>query len=682
MISCLNPACESPENPDGVETCQNCGEAIIPLLRNRYRPTSLLGQGGFGRTYLALDEDRLNASCVIKQFSPQVQGTKAMEKAVELFKKEAERLYELGEHPQIPTLLAYFEQDKRLYLVQQFVEGENLFNELRQQVIRYRRAFGEQQIRDVLASLLPILKFIHEHHVIHRDITPANIIRRKKDNRLVLIDFGVAKQLSTVGTSQAGTRIGTEGYAPMEQLRSGRVYPASDLYSLGATCLHLLTNIRPENLYDPLRGCWTWREQLKQRGASLSHELEQILDKLVQDLVSQRYQSADAVLQDLRLLPAAGSPPNPMSSTAHQRRVRPPSAAHPAETSPSSAPPTSAGSSSGVASRPKVSGKSVQSSSPSGLNRPISSPATSKPRHSGPANPLGECIYTLRGHSSWITSIVISTDGHRLVSASLDDTVKIWDITTGHLLCTLKGHRRAVNAVAISPDSSLVISGGDDDTVRLWNFQTGKLLSTLQEHTRDVNSVFVSRDGQLLASGSEDRTVKLWRLPRGELIRTLQGRAGMIKSVAISPNGKLVASGGLDNKIKLWNVDSGEMLNTLIGHFNSVNSVTFGPSGQLLASGGKDKTIKLWDVSTGKMMRALVGHLDWVNSVKIAPSGKVLASASSDGTIRLWNLDKGEEMGALSEHSQAVESVAISADGKLLASGGKDNTIKIWHVSL
>ncbi|NJR60931.1 MAG: protein kinase [Cyanobacteria bacterium CRU_2_1] len=294
MICCLNPRCQKPLNPDDAKVCQTCGTPLM-LLRGRYRAAQPLGQGGFGRTYLAFDEDRLNTRCVIKQFSPQIQGTKSLEKAVRLFNQEAVRLDELGEHSQIPTLLAYFEQDGYLYLVQQFIEGQSLLQEMRKQ-----GAFNERQIRDMLSDVLPVLRFIHRHQVIHRDITPSNILRRQADDRLVLIDFGVAKQLSEEASGEMGTRVGTEGYAPMEQFRGGRAFPASDLYSLGATCLHLMTQTRPDNLYDPLNGHWIWREYLaEEKKILVSDQLAHIFDHLLKDLVGERYQSADEVMRDL-----------------------------------------------------------------------------------------------------------------------------------------------------------------------------------------------------------------------------------------------------------------------------------------------------------------------------------------------------------------------------------------------
>lgn len=306
MLYCSNPSCLNPFSPDGNQFCLSCGsQTLSPLFRNRYRVIQLLGEGGFGRTYEAIDTDRMDDPCVIKQFFPQVQGTAALEKATELFKQEAQRLYELGEHPQIPRLIAYFEQDKRLYLVQELIEGQNLLAELQQQ-----GAFNEEKIRQLLADLLPVLKVVHERGVIHRDIKPENIMRRRKDGKLMLIDFGVSKQVTATLLGQAGTTVGTHGYAPMEQMR-GQVYPASDLYSLGVTCIRLLTQCLPneegfDELYCGLNGRWIWREHLS-RSTTISTQLAQVLDKLLKDYVKERYQSVDEVLQALNFVTTKSS---------------------------------------------------------------------------------------------------------------------------------------------------------------------------------------------------------------------------------------------------------------------------------------------------------------------------------------------------------------------------------------
>ncbi|MDZ8186800.1 MAG: bifunctional serine/threonine-protein kinase/formylglycine-generating enzyme family protein [Nostoc sp. ChiSLP02] len=303
MQICQNPNCSNPFNPDSNRFCMSCGQNNFGnLLGNRYRVLQLLGEGGFGRTYTAEDTGRFDDVCVIKQFFPQVQGTAALSKAAELFKQEAKRLYELGEnHSQIPRLLAYFEQGSSLYLVQEFIRGQTLLKELQQ------KAFSEEQIRELLADLLPVLQFIHDRNVIHRDIKPENIMRRESDRKLILIDFGGAKQVTQTSLARQATGIYTVGYAPSEQM-AGFATPVSDLYALGATCARLLTqslavqdtsgNLH-DRLYDAFNAQWMWRELLQEKGVTISDELGQILDKLLKHLPKERYQSAAEVLEDL-----------------------------------------------------------------------------------------------------------------------------------------------------------------------------------------------------------------------------------------------------------------------------------------------------------------------------------------------------------------------------------------------
>ncbi|MFB2835588.1 protein kinase domain-containing protein [Floridanema evergladense] len=664
MICCLNPNCKQPLNPPGRKVCQNCGSKLEPLLRNRYRVIKPIGQGGFGRTYLAADRDMLNASCVIKQFSVQSQGTQSQEKAIELFNKEAYRLHELGVHPQIPTLLAYFEQDKRLYLVQQFIEGQNLYQELVQQGV-----FGEEKIREVLRDILPVLKFVHERQVIHRDITPTNIIRRKNDRRLVLIDFGIAKQITESTASLPGTKIGTEGYAPLEQLRNGQVFPASDIYSLGATCIYLMTKEKPDSLYNPLNGQWIWRDYLRKKGSDVSDNLTQILDKMLKDWVNERYQSADLVWQDLNVVGwQTATPKNPTSAK--------PSTATP--------PPTSARQ---PAPNPGVSGSLNINKTPvatpvapgRSIRRPITPPPVSRQPNSNSAKRIWRCINTLNGHTSWVMAVAISANKQVIASGGLDDQIKVWSSQTGELLHNLSGHTKAVNSLTISPDSLILVSGSDDEKIKLWNLHTATLMQTLTEHSRDVNAVAISPDGQILVSGGDDRTIKLWRLKNGLPIRTLFASAGMIKAIAIDPKGDLIATGGLDNQIKLWKLATGELVNTLYGHFNSVYAVAFSPDGGMLASASKDKTVKLWNTQTGELIRTFSGHTGYVNGVQISPDGQTLVSASSDKTIRIWRLETGELLSTLSEHTSAVNALAMSVDGQLIVSASSDKTVKIWQ---
>jgi serine/threonine protein kinase len=669
---------------------------------------------------LALDEDRLKARCVIKQFSPQIKGTQALEKAVSLFEQEAVRLNELGEHPYIPNLLAYFEQAQRLYLVQQFIEGENLVQELGSQ-----GPFSEQKIRELLAGLLPVLKFVHDRNVIHRDITPSNIIRRRLDGKLVLIDFGVSKLLNQDTSAMPGTKIGTEGYAPMEQLRNGRAYPASDLYSLGVTCLYLLTRIRPEDLYDPLRGQWIWREQFREQGGLLSEGIADILDRMVRDLVSERYATASDAMRDLRMAlshPAADSPPDlplppipavltqpptlrptrsddedaqesvadrPTAPLEGRRgvtgaqgqrsgypRAMPPSSL-PAPPIPASAQPdTLPGISQPVQrlSRPGQPGNSQQR---------VSQPA----RFSGPPPNLSlgapqnyPCLQTLIGHSSWVMGLAVTPDGKTLVSGGLDDRILVWDAASGEKLQILRGHSRPINSLAISPNGEILVSGSDDDTIKLWQLPAGQLLRSISGHTQDVNAVAISPDGQFIASGSEDRSVCIWRLATGDRLRSFPGVTGLVRTTVISPNGQLVASGGSDNQIKVWNLNAGNLLCTLAGHLNSVQAVAITPDARSLVSGSKDRTIRIWDLKTGSLTRTIVKHLEAVNAVAITPDGRLLISGSSDKTVRIWRLATGELLATLALHMGAINAIAVSPNQDWFATASSDGKIRIWQL--
>lgn len=289
MSYCLNPSCQKPENPEGTKFCQSCGSKL--LLKERYRALQPIGQGGFGRTFLAVDEDKPSKPhCAIKQFLPQAQGTNTAQKAAELFNQEAMRLDELGKHPQIPELLAYFTQDEQQYLVQEFIEGQNLAQELEQ-----GGAFNETQIRQLLNDLSPVLQFFHDRQVIHRDIKPENIIRRRSDRQLVLVDFGASKIATNTALLRTGTSIGSPEYIAPEQLRCKAVF-SSDIYSLGATCIHLLTQMSPFDLYDIHSDVWIWQQYLKN---PLSNSLACILDKMLENATNRRYQSATDVLKDL-----------------------------------------------------------------------------------------------------------------------------------------------------------------------------------------------------------------------------------------------------------------------------------------------------------------------------------------------------------------------------------------------
>ncbi|MTJ10276.1 serine/threonine-protein kinase [Anabaena sp. UHCC 0204] len=634
QICCLNPDCHNPPVLDTTKFCPNCGVSLV-ILRNRYRPVKPLGGGGFGKTYLAEDVDKLNEKCVIKQFAPQTQNTYALKKAKELFEQEAIQLKDL-KHPQIPQLQAYFDEDDCLYLIQDFIEGENLLIELANQ-----GTFNEQKIRDLLLDLLPVLQIVHSNNIIHRDIKPENIMRRRSDGKLFLIDFGASKQLQ--GTMRPGTKIGTFGYAAIEQMEDREVYPASDLFSLGATCFHLMTGVYPGDLWNRQGYSWVkdWRKHLQQ---SVSLELGQILDKLLKLENQDRYQSVEEVLQALK------APPKTNYSRRGFLQIA------------------------GLV----VGGFTIAVILPTifgNKNRKLTKPLVILKNITSAI-----LVNTLTGHFDGVNSLAISPDGKILVSGSGDKKIKIWNLPTGKLKSTLTGHKTSISYLAVTPDARTLVSASWDDTIKIWNLQTGKLKSTLTGHSNGVYSLAISPDGKILVSGSGDKKIKIWNLQTGKLKSTLTGHSNWVSSLAISPDGKILVSGSYDKTIKIWNLLTGKLKSTLTGHSNWVHSLAISPDGKTLVTGSADNTIKIWNLQTGKLKFTLTGHSGWVRFVTISPDGKTLVSGSWDDTIKIWNLQTGKLKSTLTDHSNDVNALAISPDGKTLVSGSNDNTIKIWRL--
>ncbi|MGF1536015.1 MAG: CHASE2 domain-containing protein [Elainellaceae cyanobacterium] len=272
-------------------------ELLGRILSGRYQLIEVLGAGGFGETYIAIDAQRPgNPLCVVKQLRPVSNDPKLFALSQRLFTREAETLERLGQHNQIPQLLAYFEEGEDFYLVQEFIDGYPLRQEL-----PAGRPLPEVKVVEILRDLLEILEFIHFHGVIHRDIKPSNIIRRNLDQRLVLIDFGAVKEIHTQfadDQSQAHTvGIGTRGYMPSEQY-AGTPRPSSDIYAVGIVGIQAATGYPPDKLMeDPKTGELLWQEH-----ANISSELQAILTVMTRYGFQQRYQSASEALKDLYVL--------------------------------------------------------------------------------------------------------------------------------------------------------------------------------------------------------------------------------------------------------------------------------------------------------------------------------------------------------------------------------------------
>jgi WD40 repeat protein/predicted Ser/Thr protein kinase len=616
-------------------TCPQCGATVttpsisvslsLPLgtklFGGKYSVGKVLGQGGFGITYMGAD-NLLSRPVAIKELFPegcQRNGTTVQPTRIppsdfssmkQKFLDEARLLASLN-HPGIVKVYDFFEENNTAYMVMEYLRGKSLAKLVEER----GGALSEQEAVGYILKVCEALDVVHKAGYLHRDIKPENIIVCE-DGRVVLVDFGAARSFMAGKTGKM-TVILTPGFAPLEQYAEQAKRGAyTDIYALGATLYYLLTGQVPVSAADRFSGVEL--KGVREINGRVSRQVEEAVRKAMAMRVEERPQS---VGEFVRLL-----------------------------TSPSVGVATS---SVGVSAVPKVSVPSVVK----GVWREVA---------------------TLRGHGSYVWSVTFSPDGKFLASGSMDWTVKVWEAGSWREVATLEGHEYSVQSVSFSPDGKFLASGSKDKTVKVWAVGRWREVATLEGHINFVLSVTFSPDGKFLASGSMDWTVKVWAVGRWREVATLRGRGGPVWSVAFSPDGKFLASGSHDTTVKVWGVGSWREVATLEGHEYSVRSVTFSPDGKFLASGSSDETVKVWEVGSWREVATLRGHGGSVKSVTFSPDGNFLASGSGN-IVEVWEVSSWRKVATL-RHGSIVESVTFSPDGKFLASGSEYGTVKVWEV--
>ncbi|MBD1999073.1 serine/threonine protein kinase [Leptolyngbya sp. FACHB-541] len=734
MSYCLNPACPHPENLGDAKHCQQCDEVL--RLHSRYLPLKPIGQGGFGRTFLAIDESRLlKPRCVIKQFLPQQQGTKDLEKAAELFRQEAQRLKELGEHPQIPDLLAYLEQHGCQYLIQEFIDGQNLTQELEEDGI-----FNEAKIRQLLNDLLPVVQYIHEHQVIHRDIKPANIIRRATDQKLFLVDLGAAKYATGTALAMTGTVIGSAEYTAPEQSRGKAVF-ASDLYSLGATCVHLLTGISPFDLYDSSEGRWIWLDYAPR---VISELLSRTLNKMLEAPTNRRYQSANEILMDLEQLDQrqdSGFPTN--------ENFRQPSATSKYASKPSNSAdfkPRLEEQSALINANFEAGGKLAPIEQTRAPQKPSLIETSPRPTNLRTSSNIAVMIFLIAlmfvSGFFMVRSFLLFlphdrshiSDPRWSIGLPPNDDEPGPKFTNPVQPTQVLAARGQVVTLTISPDSRTLVSGNDDSrastdsgvaeefhdsNLQVWDLTTGRNLHTLTSH-HPVFSVAISPDGKTLASQSinistnpetlngielsddeQERfrgTLQLWNFQTGELLRTLAENT-FGASVKFSPDGEFLA-GSSFGQIYIWNVATGETLQTLQARSDSVS---FNPSDNTLLTatspvmgGTISPEVQVWDWRTGEQINLLSSmnqdntlDRNGFSTLAVSQNGLLVLGyktrsrdlAQPGSAIKIWSLQTSPAELVITQNIPLdLAAVAVSPDGSLVAAAGTQDSVETVNI--
>jgi WD40 repeat protein len=519
-----------------------------------------------------------------------------------------------------------------------FIEGETLEDHLCTVPGGY---LPVEEVLRIGIELCTVLDYLHTRQppIIFRDLKPDNIMMTS-NGHLYLIDFGIARHFKP-GQARDTIAFGSPGYAAPEQYGKAQTTTRADVYSLGATLHRLLTGDDPAQTpfhFAPLQ----LRSQTTPEG----------LDTLIMQMLElderRRPASMASVKQNLQGFAAQMTARKKTISQAGVPFLYTPAVLH-------------------------------RTFVPSSL--PLEGPVS-----------LGITLYTYYGHTNAVRGIAWSPDSQRLASASNDQTIHVWDPSTGDHFFTYTGHTDAVRAVAWSPNGKYIASASNDHTVQVWDASTGDHLFTYRGHSERVSALAWSPDSRCLASASDDKTVRVWDALTGDHIFSYRGHSDWVRAVAWSPDSKRLASAGDDQTVHVWNITPKHSgLNTFMkssyhGHKQWVRAVAWSPDSKQLASAGDDQTVHIWSGAGKNHVVIYQKHTDGVYSIGWSPTGKHLVSGSgscksyeADNMVRIWKTSTGDTLYTYKGHLDVVYAVAWSPDGSRIASGGKDNTVQVWQ---
>ncbi len=636
--------------------CFRCGQSLLTgvpaggssltgllvynhVLNQRYRIISRVGKGGFGAVYKATDLKFGNQLVAIKEMSQSGLSQQNLVEATNAFTREALMLASLA-HANLPRIYEQFTENGRWYLVMDFIEGETLEDYLNKVPGGYLPLAG---VLDIGIQLCTVLDYLHTRHppIIFRDLKPANVMRTA-GGHLYLIDFGIARHFKP-GQVADTIALGSPGYAAREQYSKAQTQttPRSDIYSLGATLHQLLTGNDPSLMpfhFAPLHG------------QPAPAALETLIMQMVELDAYDRPANMAIVKQELQRI-AAQQPLGQSSIAQPANQVL----------------------------RPSTS--------------PLVNAAIAPAKYVKAAAPAFTLLQMYCGHSREVYAVSWSPDGKLIASGGRDESVQVWDATSGKQVLNYPGHshwigKGLVQAVMWSPDGKHIASGSWDKTVRVWDVDTGSTLSTYRSYYDVVEAVAWSPDGKYIASGNRNGTVHVWDVANGKNIRTFRGHYANdpnvdIVAVAWSPDGKRVASASWDRTVKVWNALKKIKKNDYLifrGHSAEVNTLAWSPDGTRIASGGRDDLVRVWDSTNGGLYLTYRGHRGYVVGIAWSPDGARIASAGADKTVQVWEAATGKHICTYTGHNERVNAVEWSPDGTRIASGSNDKTVQVWRI--
>jgi serine/threonine protein kinase len=630
------------------------------LLQNRYRVLRLIGRGGMGAVYKAIDT-RLQCTVALKEillFEPHLR---------QAFEQEAKLLARLR-HSALPKVSDHFREGDGQFLVMEYIPGDDLAALL-------TRNGGKFPAADVLDwvlrwgdQLLDALDYLHNQSppVFHRDIKPQNLKLNSRGD-IVLLDFGLAKnglsQMRTVTAYRSSKAEGyTPAYAPLEQIRGAEPDPRSDLYSLAATLYHLLTGTHPP-------------DALTRATALLNNRPDPL--QTVNAFNPKTPSGITAILHSAMAFNLEGRPP---SAALMRRALRNASSEQTTVAQPKHAVVTPLPSPVFA-----TTGRTMAAAAPPPARReyaPEPIPPTPTIASSDPpaAPPTGQLIKTLVANSP-VLAIDFSPDGQTLAVGGEDRSIGLWCSADGRLAHTLDKHTDSVQTVVFSPDGHLLAAGSDDRTIRIWRLNGDEPIQAAHNLQHNAACLCFSPDGSMLAAGGWGSKVAIWQIEEGCPTEKVTFATSFVHSLVFNQDNTLLAAGCYDGTVRIWDVQNRQLLRVLEVHNTFVLSVAFSPDGQSLASGGGNPTISIWQVSNGRLLETLQAHTNFVRSLVYSPDGHFLASGGEDKTVRLWDATTGNHVHCFPEHGNGVTSVIFNPNGQVLASGSRDHKIRLWQAA-
>ena len=695
-----------------------------------YKINSVLGVGGFGITYLAMDV-KLSALVAIKEYFPQSFAFRDQQSTIipssgpaaenykwglEEFLNEARALAKF-KHNNIVRVLRFFEANGTAYMVMEYEQGESM-----ESYLKKRGGFlDEKSLSSIFIPVLSGLQAVHKAGLLHLDIKPDNIYL-KADGTPMLIDFGSASQIAQDGEEKKIVAL-TPAYTAIENYPDkGEQGPWSDLYSMGATLYRCITGKQPINTIDrfekigrgypdPLvpasklerpiysqyiRECvdWAMKMDQKERPNSAAALQNGLMGKGMKNVKEKGYEtnllrsgyigvaSVDESFKEEKRSIWAKMLLSLIfmfimfifllkSGSISEQQVHGVISSVYTNVYAVYEPIEDRFARTFRLRRDRTTVPQTAGAKPQEVAKPVQ-----QIEQAQGFNPAKQVSTTLVGHVDSVQSLAFIQNGKILASASADGIIKLWKTETGELTKTLHSQQNRAGLISASPDGNLLATISTNNTISVWDASSNAEVAKLVGHSDNINQIIISSDQKRLASISDDRTAIVWSIDQKSIIyqfRYLQ----KLTSVAFSPNGKWLATGDETGEVKYWALSNGTELAKFRAHNKDVTSIVYSPDGKWLATGGVENFLKLWSVGLTEEDRSMRDAPDSVRNILFSSDNNWLLVLGSGQSIAMWNINTGELVHQLPADGSGIQTFAISADGKLLASA-EGAKVTLW----